>query len=117
MCLSKERKVIRSCYFCSCGTIDHQTVGNLCHPFLRLSLLHECPPTQESTICHPEGKALLLRQGHGGFSAFLGATHVATELMEHRRTNEGGTQVIGMRQLLRQRHRFLTLRQPLVGIP
>src|SRR5262249_41548316 len=105
MCLSEERKVIRSCYFCSCGTIGYHTVGDLCHPFLRPSLLHQYPPTQESTDCHPEGKSLFLRQGHGGFSAFLGATHVATELMEHRRTTEGETQVIGMRWLLRQRHR------------
>src|SRR5262249_48861972 len=62
-------------------------------------------------------KTLFLRQGHSGFSAFLGATHLTAELMEHSRNTQGKTQAEGVCTLLRQGHCFLAPHQPLARIP
>src|SRR5262249_5346627 len=77
--------------------------------------LREHPAIQHSTERHPVWQPLFLRKGHGGFSALLGGTHLATELMECRRTTQGITQAEGVCKLQCQGHRFLALCQSLVS--
>jgi hypothetical protein len=56
-------------------------------------------------------KSLILGKAHRGFSAFLGRTHVATELMAQRRTTQGKGQAKRVSTLLRQGHHLVVLRQ------
>src|SRR6266700_7052339 len=93
-----------------------QALVHLLDPFLRLSLVRECPATHDRTDCHPIRETLFLRQAHRGFGAFLVPTRLATELMAYRRTTHGKVQAKRVRTLLRQGHRLLAPRQPLVRI-
>src|SRR5215467_2091437 len=77
-----------------------QALVHLLDPFLRLSLVRECPATYDRTDCHPIRKTLFLRKAHRGFGAFLGPTRLATELMAYRRTTQGKVQAIRVCHLL-----------------
>src|SRR5215510_13088716 len=89
---------------------------DLRQPFLRLCLMCQCPAAQSSTVCDPERKSLFRGKADGGFSTFLGATHLTTELMDHSSTAQDPPQAKGVCNLLREGHRLLALRQPLVRI-
>src|SRR5262245_61623147 len=112
----EERKKIRSCYFCSCRTPGCQALGDLLYPFLHVSLMCQCPATQERTERSPVRKSLFLGEADGRFGALLGRTHLTTELMEHGSQAQGISQAKGVHTLLRQRYRLTASRQPLVRI-
>src|SRR5262249_7208443 len=112
----EEREKIRSCYGCYGGTMGAKTSGDLLDPFLRPPLVCEHPATLDSTVRLPLRKSLLLRDADGGFRMRLHRRHLTTELMEYRPPIPGKTEAIGVRQLLRQRHRFLVAYPPLVRI-
>src|SRR5262245_55413618 len=107
ICLSEERQEIRSSYPCSHGTIGGQALVYLLDPCLRLSLLRQRPAAQESTEHHPVGKSPFLGEADGGFGVLLGDTCLATVLMEYGSKTQDKTQVNGVRDLLRQRHRLI----------
>src|SRR4029453_2420985 len=94
-----------------------QALMHLLDPFLSLSLLRQCPAAQYSTERHPERKSLFHGETDRGFGTLLGSTPLAAELMEHGSKGQDKTQAKGVRTLLRQRHRLLALRQPLLRIP
>ena len=72
---------------------------------------------QERTDCHPGLKSLFLSKAHSGFSAFLSSTHFTAELMDNSSSIPRLPEAVGVRRLLRQGHRFIIPRQPLVRIP
>src|SRR5439155_25801800 len=74
------------------------------------------PAPQDSSTRPPERKALFRGKTDGGFGTFLGSIPLATELMEYGRIAQGIPEAKGVRCLLRQCHRLLALRQPLVRI-
>src|SRR5215471_20782774 len=82
--------------------------------FLRLSLVRQRPATQDRTECHPLRKSLLHGEADGGFCAFLGSTHLATQLMEQGSSRQGVAQAMRVGNVLRQGQRLLVLCQPLV---
>src|SRR6266478_7792786 len=96
--------------------MGYQALVHLLDAFLRLSLLRQRPATQESTTRPPDGKSLFRGKADGGFCTILGNTHLAAELMETGSGNQGKTQAEGVRDLLRQRQRFMASHQPLVRI-
>src|SRR5215470_7146855 len=116
MSFGEQREKIRSEYPCSCSMMDRQALVELLDALLRLSLLCQCPATQNSTVCHPERKSLFRRHRQGGFSTLLGQTHLTAALMEYSSHAQDKTQAVGVRMLLRQRHRLLAPRQPLLRI-
>src|SRR5262245_30808603 len=116
MGFGEERKVIRSCYLCACGTIGSQALMELLDPFLDPSLVCQRPAAQDSTDRHEERKALFLGEAEVGFCTILGSLPLAAELMADCRTPHGDTQAKGVRQVLCQGHRFVNLRPPLVKI-
>src|SRR5262245_43464005 len=79
-----------------------QALLHLPDPFLDLSLVDQCPATQETTDRHPERKSLFFGEENDGFGALLDGTYLATELMQCRHPTAGDTQAKGMRQLLRE---------------
>src|SRR5215510_10923503 len=81
-----------------------------------LSLLCQYPAAQQRTDCYPERKILLLRDAVGGFRMLLHSRHLAAELMEHGGKGQDKTPAKGVRTLLRQRHRRVAPRQPLLRI-
>src|SRR4029453_7071238 len=91
-----------------------QALMHLLDPFLSLSLLRQCPAAQYSTERHPERKSLFHGETDRGFGTLLGSTPLAAELMEHGSKGQDKTQAKGVRTLLRQRHRLLALRPPLL---
>src|SRR5215470_11990596 len=93
-----------------------QALGHLLDTFLHLSLLYQCPATQDNTTRPPLRKPLFRGKADGGFGAFLGDTHLATELMQFRHPTEGDTQAKGMRQLLREGQRLVAPQPSLVRI-
>src|SRR5262249_37529094 len=95
------------------STKRSQALLDLLDPCLRLSLLCQRPATQDRTPHPPGRKALVRGEAHGGFGALLGGIPLATEVMDDGSTAQGMPEAIGVRQLLRQRHRLLALRQPL----
>src|SRR5262245_46137105 len=95
----------------------HQALGELGDSFLRLSLLYQCPATQDNATRPPLRKPLFRGKADGGFGTLLGGTPFAAELMEWSCITQGDTEAKGVCSLLRQRHRVLALRQPLVRIP
>src|SRR5215831_5814504 len=94
-----------------------QALVDLLGPFLRLSLLRQCPASHHSTNRPPARKSLFRGEADGGFCALLGSTHLAAELMEHGSKAQSKTQAKEVRILLRQRYRLLAPSQPLVRIP
>src|SRR5713101_6849887 len=96
--------------------IGHQALLDLLAPLPSLSLLRQRPAAQDRTTCTPVWESLFGGEDNGGFGALLGGTPFPAELMEHRRKAQGKTQTKGVRNLLRQGHRLLALRQPLVRI-
>src|SRR5262249_28191105 len=111
-----ERQVIRSQVLCPCGTPSPQALLHLPDPFLDLSLAHQCPATQERTHCHPERKSLFRGEDTGGFRPLLSRPHLAAELMEQRGTAQSKGHAIGVRTLLCQGYRLVTLHQSLIRI-
>src|SRR6516165_4394393 len=87
---------------------------NLLDPFLRLSLLCQCPAPQKRTDRHLVRKSLLHVKADGGCGTFLGRTHLTAELMEQGSPAQDKTQAKGVCTLLRQRQRFVASHQPLV---
>src|SRR5262249_36900336 len=87
--------------------------GELRDSCLRLSVVHQRPAVEKRTKRHPERKSLLRRKADGGFSTFLGATYLTTELMEHGSTGQDPTQAKRVGNLLCEGHRLLALREPL----
>src|SRR5262245_49152251 len=83
MCFGEEREPIRSHHLCACSPKGSRTLDNLLDPCLRLSLLCECPAAQDRTLRYPDRKTLFRGKGDCRFGAFLGATHLAAELMKH----------------------------------
>ena len=77
-----QREKTRSSYLCPCSTIGYQALVHLLDPFLRLSLMCQCPATSDSTTCPPDGKSLFRGKADGGFSGLLGSMHLAAELMK-----------------------------------
>src|SRR5215831_6385243 len=116
VCFGEERQKIGPLYFCARGSKGSQALLDLRDAFLRLSLLHHCPATQNSTLRHPGREPLFLSKLHGGFSTLVHCTHLATELMEHASPAQGKTEAKGVSTVLRQRHCLLASRQPLVRI-
>src|SRR5215813_13228417 len=102
MGFGEECQVIWSQVLCPCGTPSHQALLNLPDPFFDLSLVHQCPATQESTVCHPVRKSLFRGEDAGGFGTLLSSTHLAAELMEQRGTAQSKAHAIGVRTLLCQ---------------
>src|SRR5262249_54491521 len=82
----------------------------------RLSLLGEGPAAEDKTLRPPVRQPLFRGEGDSGFSTFLGATLLTTELMEHSRTIQSITQAHGVRTLLCQGHCLGAPRQPLMRI-
>src|SRR5712671_3555518 len=116
MCFGEECQKIRSCDLCACGTMGYQALRDLRDAFLSLSLMRQCPATQDRTYRHPERKSLFRGEKNGGFRPLLGSTPLAAVLMELRRTAQGKTPAKRVRDLLSQRHRLLAPRQPLLRI-
>src|SRR5262245_13603335 len=116
MGFGEERQKMWSSYLCSCGTQGTQALLDLHDAFVRLSLLRQCPATQESTDRHPEPESLFLREADRGFSAFLGSPHLTAECMENASPDEGRTEAVGVCQVLRQGQRLVIPRQPLLRI-
>src|SRR5438309_12121143 len=102
MRFAEKRQKIGPIDLCSRSTPSWQALGDLLDPFLRLSLLHQCPAAQKTTERHPLRKALFCRQDDGSFGTLLGATSLPAELMGHSSKNQDETQAVGVRQLLRQ---------------
>jgi hypothetical protein len=94
--------------------MGYQALGHLLDSFLRLSLLRERPAAQKRTERYPVRETLLRGKTDGGFSTLLGSTHLAAALMEEGSSTQGRTQAKGVCALLRQCHRLLALRQPLI---
>src|SRR5215471_20468043 len=117
MCFCEEREPIRSSFLSSCGTQGTQALLDLHDTFVRLFLLRPCPTTEHSTDRPPVRKSLFRGEAHSGFAAFLGSTHLAAERMAYGSSVQGKSQAKRVRTLLRQCHRCLALRQPLVRIP
>ena len=89
----------------------------LLNPFLRLScLLRQRPATEDRTERPPERKSLFPSKTDGGFGVLLGGTSLPAHLMEEGSLVQGKTEGVGVRNLLRQGHRLLALRQPLIRI-
>src|SRR5712691_9658349 len=116
MCFCEECEPMRSFQLCSCGTKGSHALVDLLNPFLRLSLLREGPATQDRTHRPPVRKSLFLGETESGFTTFLGATPLTTELIEHRRTTQGIAEAKGMRHVLRQGHRLIGPCESLVRI-
>src|SRR5262249_38609316 len=114
----EERQKTWSPYLCSCRTQGAQTLLKLRDAFLSLSLSLLCqrPATQERTDRHPEWESLVLRKADSGFSAFLGSTPLTTQAMIFASTDEGRTEAVRVYQVLRQGHRLVDPRQPLLRI-
>src|SRR5262245_17676554 len=102
MDISEECEKMWSSKLRSCHPKGSQALMELLDPILRLSLLCRRPAAQDRTYRLPERKTLFLREADGSFGAFLGSTHLATELMEHSRRNQGIAQAEGVHNLLRQ---------------
>src|SRR5215471_3073312 len=117
LCFCEERQKTWLHCHCSCGTVGSQALGHLLDTFLHLSLVCQCPAAHESTDRHPVGKSLFHGKGHGGFSAFLGATRLTTERMEHGSSTQGKTEAKGVRHLLCQRQCIVRLFPSLGWIP
>src|SRR5262249_32671298 len=107
MCFCEERQTIRSEYFCSCGMIGCQALGDLRDPFLHLSIVHQRPAVQQRTKRHPELKSLFFSKVDSGFGAFLGGTLLTTKMMDQGSRTQSKTEAKGVRTLLRQRHRLV----------
>src|SRR6516165_10549518 len=116
MGFGQECEKILSSYFCSCRTKDSQTLLDLLHLCLRVSLMHQCPAAGDSAVGHPVWKSLFRGKADGSFGAFLGDRHLATALMEHGGKTQDKTQVKGVRHLLYLRQRGVHLSPPLVRI-
>ena len=93
-----------------------QALVDLLDPFLRLSLVRQCPAVQERTDRHQERKTLFRGKANGGFGVLLGCLHLLTQLMEHSRPAQGMTQAKGVCHLLRQDDRLIVPHLPLVRI-
>src|SRR5262249_8295352 len=93
-----------------------QALRDLLAPFLPLSLVRQRPVAEHSTARPPERKPLFRGEDDGRFSTFLGATHLAAELMEHGSKAQGISQAKGVGNLLREGDRLLAPRQPLIRI-
>src|SRR5215475_2859270 len=93
-----------------------QALRDLLVPFLHLSLVRQRPAAEHSTARPPERKPLFRGEEDGRFSTFLGATHLAAELMEHGRKDQSITQAKRVGNLLREGDRLLAPRQPLLRI-
>src|SRR5262245_39100467 len=112
----QERQPIWSSYLCSRGTQGAQALLDLRDPFLRLSLLHQRPATQDRTDCHPLWKSLGGREANGGFGAFQGETHLTAQYVDENGIDEGRAEAVGVCQVLRQGQRLIDPRQPLPRI-
>src|SRR5262249_16382184 len=117
MDISEECEKIQSHLLSACGTMGSQALLELRDPVLRLSLLRQCPAEYDSTVRHPEGKALFLRQGRGGFSALLSSPPFTAKVIKHRSDTQSDIQTQGVCKLPRQGHRLVALRPPLIRIP
>src|SRR5215471_3079394 len=93
-----------------------QALVHLRDSFLCLSLVCQRPAVEETTDRYPVWESLFLCETEGGCGVFLGAMRLATEQMEHSSSTQGTPQAVGVRNLLRERHHLLVLRQPLIRI-
>src|SRR4029450_3308122 len=116
MSVGEQPQKTRRQQLCCGGTPGCHALVDLLDPFLSLSLVRKCPAAQNSTVCHPERKSLFRGKADGGFSTFLGETHLTTELMVHSSTGQDQTQAKRVCNLLGAGHRLLALRSPLVRI-
>src|SRR6516162_5671366 len=115
ICLGEECDKIRACR-CSCGRPGRPALVELLDPCLRLSLLHQCPATQDRTDRYPGRESLGLGEEDGGFGALLAYPPLAAELMEYCCHAQGIGEAQGVCQLLRQQHCVLAPCQRLVRI-
>ena len=91
-----------------------QALAELLDSLPGLSMVRQRPAAQDRTDRPPVRKSLFRGEGNGGFGALLGGTSLAAELMDHGRIAQGKTQAKGVCNLVRQGHRLLATRQPLV---
>src|SRR6266540_3993900 len=92
MCFGEERQPSRSSSLCSCATMGSQALLDLRDTFLDLSLLCQCPATQERTTRPPVRKPLIRSDADGGFRALLDGMPLTAQLMELGNKAQGGTQ-------------------------
>jgi hypothetical protein len=78
--------------------------------------MRQRPAAQDRTHRPPVRKFLFRGEADGGFGVLLDGTPFPAKLMEHSPNTQGITQTKGVRTLLRQGHRLLAPRQPLVRI-
>src|SRR5262245_4987622 len=108
----EQREQIRLPELCCCGTKSSQTLLALLDPFLRLCLVRQCPGTQDRTVGPPVRKSLVRGEADSGFGILLGGLPRAAQLMEPGSQAQGETQAQRVRNLLCERHRLVTLREP-----
>jgi hypothetical protein len=76
---------------------------DLGHARLALPLHGSRPSTQDCSYGHPEWKALRGREGNGGLCVRVHGRHIPATLREDGRVTPHKRQIIGMRELVRQR--------------
>jgi hypothetical protein len=79
-------------------------------------LLRQRPAAEDNPLRHPGRKSLFPSKAASSFSPLLHCTHLTAPLMEHASPAQGKTEAKGVPTVLRQRHRLLGARQPLVRI-